>query len=272
MSAPMKALLLIGGLSFYGIASSQQSNTIELEGVELKVFDLAAAFEASIKARDQWFEERSLFHYNYLQETTYVQHNSSLVREVSLDYASLISGQGVSAIRWQAYPIGKDECLSVNLPYPDLAFLNQTLHLEFYQHLFNEFLERLVITQEEDEHLTRIEVHSKFLGAIDRLFAVILVDTQSLHIESLQLSLLIDPLYESHKQKWKTQSLTIELDFENGISTAYRAHTSLLSKDRRFKEPLRFTQRLKRLPLALWPKSSQSTIDLNNALKPFCSE
>lgn len=272
MSAPIKALLFIGGLSFYGIVFSQQSNTIELDGVELKVFDLSAAFEASIKARDQWLEEQSLFHYNYLQETSYVQHGSSLVRGISMEYAGLSAGQGVSAIKWQAYPIGKDECLLVNLPYPDLAFLNQTLHLDFYQHLFNEFLERLVITQEEDEHLTRIEVRSKFLGAIDRLFAVILVDTQSLHIESLQLSLLIDPLYESHKQKWKTQSLTIELDFENGIPTAYGAHTSLLSRDRRFREPLRFTQQLERLPLALWPKSSQTVIDLNNALKPICSE
>lgn len=77
MSAPIKALLLIGGLSFYGIASSQESNTIELEGVELKVFDLSAAFETSIKARDQWYREHDVIHYNYLQKTTYVQHGST---------------------------------------------------------------------------------------------------------------------------------------------------------------------------------------------------
>lgn len=272
MSAPIKALLFIGGLSFYGIVFSQQSNTIELDGVELKVFDLSAAFEASIKARDQWLEEQSLFHYNYLQETSYVQHGSSLVRGISMEYAGLSAGQGVSAIKWQAYPIGKDECLLVNLPYPDLAFLNQTLHLDFYQHLFNEFLERLVITQEEDKDYTRVEVRSKFLGAIDRLYAEIIVDTQSLQIRSVQLSLLIDPLYESHKQKWKTQSLTIELDLQKGVATSYRAHTSLLSKDRRFKEPLRFAQQLKRVPSALWYEGSQSIIDLNHALKPFCSE
>lgn len=272
MSASIKALLFLGGLSFYGVGFSQHAKTIELEGVELNVFDLSAAFEASLIARDQWLREQPLFYYNYLQETAYIKHRSSLVRGISLDYTNLVGGQALSTIAWRAYPIGIDECLTVNLPYPDLAFLNQTLHLEFYQHLFNKFLERLVITHEEVEDHTRIEVRSKFLGAIDRLYAVIIVHTQSLQIRSVQLSLLIDPLYESYQQKWKTQSLTIELDLEQGVATAYRAHTSLLSKDRRFKEPLRFTQWLKRVPSVLWPEASQSTIDLNHALKPFCSE
>lgn len=272
MSASIKALLFLGGLSFYGIGLSQYANTIALEGVELEVFDLSAAFEESLKARDQWLKAQNFFHYTYHQETAYVKHRSSLLKGISLDYANLLRGQTLSSIDWQAYPIGIDECLTVNLPYPDLAFLNQTLHLEFYQHLFNEFLERLVITQEEDQDHTRIEVRSKFLGAINRLYAVIVIHNQSLQIRSIQLSLLIDPLYESYKQKWKTQSLTIEVDFEEGVATAYRAHTSLLSNDRRFKEPLRFKQQLKRVPSALWPKVLQSTIDLNHALKPFCSE
>jgi hypothetical protein len=43
MSASIKALLFLGGLSFYGVGFSQHAKTIELEGVELKVFDLSAS-------------------------------------------------------------------------------------------------------------------------------------------------------------------------------------------------------------------------------------
>ena len=198
MNAQFKALLFIGGLAFFvPKLSGQTLEVVHLEEVELSVYDLKSAFDESLKLASHSLAINPEQFYRYQEHIEHGTIQSALTRQFGLTYAPAEHSTDLNALKWNMLDEQVMQCTTNKLPYPDLVFLNQTLHLKFYERLFLQFVDRLVITEESlnDKQLS-LSVVSKALGAIDRLSAQFEIDKQTKHIDRIQLSLLIDPSYE----------------------------------------------------------------------------
>jgi hypothetical protein len=274
MNAQFKALLCLGGLAFcVTMLSGQTLDVVHLEEVELTVYDLKSAFDESLKTASQSLENNPEQFYRYQERIEHGTIQSALTRQFGLTYALAEDSTDLNPLEWNMLDEEVAQCTTNRLPYPDLLFLNQTLHLKFYQRLFLQFVDRLVITEESlnDKHI-RLGVASKALGAIDRLSAQFEIDKQTKHINRINLSLLIDPNYEVNTHQWHTRTLVIEISFQNGIASSYEAHTALNSTQKRVLKPLIFRQQMQAFDFqtSVFKDTTPVQIDLKKALKPNC--
>lgn len=271
----MKALLGIGGLAFLTRpALAQSAEIIQLQGVELGVYDLKLAFEHSIRSASDTFKTTAAHSYHYNEFIHHGVTQSEVAREFVLRYNNEVLPPHKGASQWQLITEKVISCKENELPYPDLVFLNHTLHLSFYKELFTQFLDRLVITEEaQAENHLKLSVVSKAMGAIDRLSAEFDINRSKHQINRIVLNLIIDPNYESGTQQWRTRSLFIEVSFDNGMATDYQAHTILHSRQNQMVTPLIFRQYMRFTPEVnlILGDLSLFSIDLNKALKPGCA-
>jgi len=275
MNAQFKALLCIGGLAFFvPKLSGQTLEVVHLEEVELSVYNLKSAFDESLKLATHSLAINPEQFYRYKEHIEHGTIQSALTRQFELTYTSAEHSTDLNALKWNMLDEQVVQCTTNRLPYPDLVFLNQTLHLKFYQRLFLQFVDRLVITEESlnDKQLS-LSVVSKALGAIDRLSAQFEIDKQTKHIDRIHLSLLIDPSYEVNIHQWHTRTLVIEISFQNGIASSYEAHTTLHSRQKRTHKPVIFRQQMQAFIFQnnVFVDTAPVQIDLKKALKPNCS-
>lgn len=274
MISMVKALLCIGGLAFFSqILSGQSVDVVQLDEVELTVYDLGSAFKSSIQMANTSLENNPIQTYNYQE---FIEHNIlqlALTRQFELEYIPKGHSSNLEVLRWSMLGEQVAHCMSNKLPYPDMVFLNQTLHLKFYQQLFMQFVDRLVIAEEtrSDKNVS-LKVVSKALGAIDRLSAHFEIDKYTKHINRISLSLIIDPNYEANAEQWRTRTLSIEIAFQNGLAYSYEAHTAMHSRQKRVLEPLIFRQHMhsKNFQEKQRIDHTKLQIDLTKALKPTC--
>ena len=275
MNAQFKALLCLGGLTFFvPKLSGQTLDVVHLEEVELGIYDLRSAFDESLKSASQSLDNNPEQFYRYQEHIEHGTIQSALTRQFGLTYAPAEHSTDLNALKWNLLDEQVMQCTTNKLPYPDLVFLNQTLHLKFYQRLFLQFVDRLVITEESlNENQLSLSVASKALGAIDRLSAQFEIDKQTKHIDRIHLSLLIDPNYEVNTHQWHTRTLVIEISFQNGIASSYEAHTTLHSRQKRVLKPVIFRQRMQAFTFQnnVFIDTTAVQIDLKKALKPNCS-
>lgn len=276
MKVHFKALLCLGGLAFFvPKLSGQTLDVVRLDEVELTVYDLKTAFDESLKLASHSLENSPEQFYRYQE---YIEHGtveSALTRLFGLTYTPTENSIDLNALKWYMLEEQVAQCMTKRLPYPDLVFLNQTLHLKFYQRLFLQFVDRLVITEESlnDKQLS-LNVVSKALGAIDRLSAQFEIDKKTKHINRIHLSLLIDPNYEVNTRQWHTRTLVIEIFFQNGIASSYEAQTTLHSRQKRVLKPVIFRQQMQAFTFrnSVIKDATPVQIDLKKALKPNCSQ
>jgi hypothetical protein len=274
MISLVKALLCLGGLAFSSqYLIGQSLDVVHLEEVELTVYDLKLAFKSSIEIASESLRSNPIQTYNYQE---FIEHSilqSALTRQFELEYKPKGHSSNLEVLRWVMLNEQVAHCKSNKLPYPDMVFLNQTLHLKFYQQLFTQFVDRLVITEEtQGNKNVHIKIVSKALGAIDRLLAHFEIDKYTKHINRISLSIVIDPSYEANSQQWRTRTLFIEIAFQNGLAHSYEAHTTLHSRQKRELEPLIFRQHVHLIHFQEKERIDQSMpqIDLKKALKPPC--
>jgi hypothetical protein len=275
MLSMVKALLCLGGLAFFSPTLFGQSlDVVHLDEVELTVYDLKLAFTSSLEMAYESLEKNPIQTYNYQE---FIEHSIlqlALTRQFELEYAPKGHSTNLEVLRWVMLKEQVAHCKSNKLPFPDMVFLNQTLHLKFYQQLFTQFVDRLVITEEtqRDKNVS-IKVFSKALGAIDRLSAHFEIDKDTKHINRISLSLVIDPSYEANAQQWRTRTLFIDIAFHNGLAHSYEAHTALHSRQKRVLEPLIFRQHMHLVHFQEKERIDQAMLqmDLKKALKPPCA-
>ena len=137
MNAQFKALLCIGGLAFFvPKLSGQTLEVVHLEEVELSVYNLKSAFDESLKSASHSLAINPKQFYRYKEHIEYGTIQSALTRQFELTYTSAEHSTDLNALKWNMLDEQVMQCTTNKLPYHDLVFLNQTLHLKFYERLF----------------------------------------------------------------------------------------------------------------------------------------